>query len=274
MNIQLVPLADRPDLVSTLAGWFCEAWPQRFAGEDAAVEHLEGQMRKDGLPIALVALVDEEPAGTVALTEQSPEGTEARGPRVDGLHLHRAEEGLDQLLVMTACRLAWGFGHDTVYAATDEVEPFEAVGFSKLEEGPVTILEMKRPPEPPSYYEQVGGEEVVRALVDRFYDLMDSLPDAADIRAMHARSLKSSRQKLFEFLSGWMGGPNLYVEKRGHPRLRMRHMPFPIGTEARDQWLMCMDQALDEIIEDEQIRQQLSDSFARIADHMRNRRGP
>jgi hemoglobin len=102
---------------------------------------------------------------------------------------------------------------------------------------------------------------------------MDDLDEAKPIRDMHAASLRSSRQKLFEFLSGWMGGPSLYIEKRGRPRLRMRHMPFEIGTEARDQWLMCMDQALDEVIQNADVREQLKDSFARIADHMRNRRG-
>ena len=189
------------------------------------------------------------------------------------------ELGIARLLVNSAARVAWAMGYEAVYTGTDAVGLFEALGWEVVDQTeqpgrPVTLLRYERPPEPPSYYEQLGGEETVRALVDRFYDLMDSLPDASDIRAMHAKSLRSSRQKLFEFLSGWLGGPNLYIEKRGHPRLRMRHMPFEIGTEARDQWLTCMDQALEEVVQDERLREKLSDSFTRIADHMRNRRGP
>jgi len=88
-----------------------------------------------------------------------------------------------------------------------------------------------------SLYEMLGGETGLRSLVDRFYDLMDSSPEAEKIRAFHARSLTQSREKLFLFLSGWSGGPQLYIEKFGHPRLRLRHMPFPIGSEERDQWL-------------------------------------
>ncbi|HND47437.1 MAG TPA: group II truncated hemoglobin, partial [Anaerolineales bacterium] len=96
-----------------------------------------------------------------------------------------------------------------------------------------------------SLYELLGGEEGVRTLVDRFYDLMDSSPEAKDVRALHAKSLKQAREKLFMFLSGWSGGPPLYIEKFGHPRLRMRHMPFVIGTRERDQWLWCMNHAVD-----------------------------
>ena len=96
-------------------------------------------------------------------------------------------------------------------------------------------------------YELLGGETGVRTLVNRFYDLMDSSPEAKDIRALHAASLKQSREKLFMFLSGWSGGPQLYLQKFGHPRLRMRHMPFSIGERERDQWLWCMNRALDEV---------------------------
>src|SRR2546423_1092878 len=92
-----------------------------------------------------------------------------------------------------------------------------------------------------SLYETVGGEQAVRRLVDRFYDLMDTLPEAAGIRALHPPALIGSREKLFLFLTGWMGGPPLYIERHGHPRLRARHLPFPIGEAERDQWLMCMN---------------------------------
>ena len=96
-----------------------------------------------------------------------------------------------------------------------------------------------------THFEQIGGEEKVRALVDRFYDLMATLPEAAGILALHPPDLTSSREKLFLFLVGWLGGPPLYVQRYGHPRLRARHLPFPIGESERDQWLLCMRQALD-----------------------------
>jgi hemoglobin len=122
----------------------------------------------------------------------------------------------------------------------------------------------------PSLYEMLGGETGLRSLVDRFYDLMDSSPEAATIRAFHANSLKQSREKLFMFLSGWSGGPQLYVERFGHPRLRMRHMPFAIGTVERDQWLWCMNKALDESQLDPRVIEYLKVRFAEVADFMRN----
>lgn len=121
-----------------------------------------------------------------------------------------------------------------------------------------------------SLYEILGGETGLRSLVDRFYDLMDSSPEAVTIRAFHARSLKQSREKLFMFLSGWSGGPQLYVERFGHPRLRMRHMPFPIGSVERDQWLWCMNKALEEGQLDPQVVEHLKVRFAEAADFMRN----
>ena len=121
-----------------------------------------------------------------------------------------------------------------------------------------------------SLYEMLGGETGLRSLVDRFYDLMDSSPEAKTIRAFHATSLKQSREKLFMFLSGWSGGPQLYVERFGHPRLRMRHMPFPIGVVARDQWLWCMNKALDESGLDPRLVAYLKVRFAETADFMRN----
>jgi hemoglobin len=120
-------------------------------------------------------------------------------------------------------------------------------------------------------YESIGGEQTLRALVDRFYDLMDELPEAAGIRALHPEKLDHSREKLFMFLSGWMGGPQLYVERFGHPRLRARHLPFPIGESERDQWLLCMNQALEDVVEDGFTRVQIARSFAQVADFMRNR---
>jgi len=124
-----------------------------------------------------------------------------------------------------------------------------------------------------SLYETIGGEQGVRALVDSFYDYMDNLPEARPIREMHAADLTSAREKFSLFLCGWMGGPPLYVQKHGHPRLRMRHLPFPIDESARDQWMLCMRRALDETVEDPAIREYLNAAFYRVADFMRNREG-
>lgn len=121
-----------------------------------------------------------------------------------------------------------------------------------------------------THYERIGGEAEVRQLVDRFYQHMDALPEAYGIRKLHAADLANSRQKLFEFLSGWMGGPQLFVQKHGHPMLRRRHLPFAIGNQERDQWLMCMQLALDEVVEDPRLRQELYAAFVKVADHMRN----
>jgi hemoglobin len=122
-------------------------------------------------------------------------------------------------------------------------------------------------------YERIGGEAVIRQLVDRFYDLMDSESQAAGIRALHPAELTESRNKLFWFLVGWMGGPPLYIQRFGHPRLRARHLPFPIGGRERDEWLWCMFRALDEVVPDAQLREQLAHSLAQTADFMRNQEG-
>lgn len=123
----------------------------------------------------------------------------------------------------------------------------------------------------PTHYEQLGGEEKIRALVDRFYDLMDTLPEAYEIRRLHPDDLSSSREKLFKFLSGWTGGPGLYEQEYGHPRLRMRHMPFTIGERERDQWMLCMRQAMEDVGVEEPLRSQLEQAFYRVADFMRNK---
>ena len=120
-------------------------------------------------------------------------------------------------------------------------------------------------------YELLGGEAGIRRLVDRFYDLMDAAPEAANVRALLATSLKASREKLFLFLTGWTGGPQRYVERFGHPRLRMRHFPFAIGTRERDEWLWCMDRALDEQAMPDAVRAHLRERLHALADHMRNR---
>jgi hemoglobin len=100
---------------------------------------------------------------------------------------------------------------------------------------------------------------------------MDSSPEAKIIRAYHAKSLSQSREKLFMFLSGWSGGPSLYIEKYGHPRLRQRHMPFSIGERERDQWLWCMNKALDESDLQPTVKDHLKTRFTKVADFMRNK---
>jgi hemoglobin len=122
-------------------------------------------------------------------------------------------------------------------------------------------------------YEAIGGEPAVRLLVDRFYDLMDLEPDFAGLRALHPQDLGGSRDKLFWYLCGWFGGPDLYVQRFGHPRLRARHLPYAIGVAERDQWLACMRQAMQESELDSALAARLAEAFFGTADWMRNREG-
>ncbi|HET9113781.1 MAG TPA: group II truncated hemoglobin [Burkholderiales bacterium] len=119
-------------------------------------------------------------------------------------------------------------------------------------------------------YERIGGADGVRRLVRRFYELMDELPHAQGVRNLHGESLAGSEEKLFKFLSGWLGGPQLFIEEYGHPMLRRRHMPFSIGDAERDQWMICMNQALSETVDDGNLRLELSTALSKVADHMRN----
>ena len=123
-------------------------------------------------------------------------------------------------------------------------------------------------------YELIGGETGLRELVDRFYRLMDTLQAARGIRALHASNLKNSRQKLFLFLGGWMGGPDLYAARHGHPMLRRRHLPFSIGTSERGQWMLCMERALGDMAITDSLRHHLLRAFHQVADHMRNQPEP
>ncbi len=120
-------------------------------------------------------------------------------------------------------------------------------------------------------FEAVGGEARVRELVDRFYDLMDLEPAYAGIRCLHGPSLDPSRDKLFWFLCGWLGGPQHYVERFGHPRLRARHLPFAIAIRERDEWLACMGRAMQEVGLEPGLAERLFESFFKTADWMRNR---
>ena len=120
-------------------------------------------------------------------------------------------------------------------------------------------------------YQLMGGEAALRSLVDRFYFYMDILPETQGIRAMHSASLATAKDKLFKFLSGWLGGPNLFIEEFGHPALRMRHFPFAIGEDERDQWMLCMNKALYEIAMSNEFRLELQAALQQLATHMINK---
>ncbi|WP_414039169.1 group II truncated hemoglobin [Acidithiobacillus sp. M4-SHS-6] len=123
-----------------------------------------------------------------------------------------------------------------------------------------------------SPYILLGGESAVRALVNRFYDLMDSEAQwRSPLREMHPTDLSESKEKLFLFLSGWLGGPDLYVQKLGHPRLRARHASFPVDDQARDQWMACMLRAMQEQEMPQELYVHLQTVLQRTADFMRNR---
>ncbi len=122
-------------------------------------------------------------------------------------------------------------------------------------------------------FDGLGGEPGVRALVQRFYDLMELDSAYTALRAVHPGPLDSARDKLFWFLCGWLGGPNHYIERFGHPRLRARHLPFSIGILERDQWLACMARAMRELQVDDALAARLQEAFFGTADFMRNRAG-
>ncbi|PWE57575.1 globin [Metarhizobium album] len=119
-------------------------------------------------------------------------------------------------------------------------------------------------------YEAIGGDATIRALTDRFYSLMDTLPEAARCRAIHPPDLSGSREKLYEYLTGYLGGPPLYTDKRGHPMLRRRHFVAEIGPAERDEWLLCFRQAMDETIASEKLREIIWAPVERLAHHMQN----
>ena len=121
-----------------------------------------------------------------------------------------------------------------------------------------------------SVYARLGGAPAVRALVDRFYALMDELPEAYTVRQLHPQSLAGSADSLFKYLSGWFGGPPLYIRERGHPRLRRRHAPYVIGAVERDEWMLCMRQALAEQVTDLALRAAVEQAFTGMAEHMVN----
>ena len=138
---------------------------------------------------------------------------------------------------------------------------------------PIIHMNIQEKPTFDTPFEWIGGEAKVKALAERFYDLMDLESAYAELRAAHGTDLGGAREKLFWFLCGWLGGPQHYTDRFGHPRLRMRHMPFKIGEIERDQWLACMAQAMAETGVPLELAQQLKESFFKTADWMRNTEG-
>jgi hemoglobin len=122
-------------------------------------------------------------------------------------------------------------------------------------------------------YQRIGGDAAIRKLVDRFYKLMDELPEASNAREIHPKDLTESANKFFDFLCGWLGGPQRFVEKHGQPMLRRRHLPYAIGPEERDQWLLCMKQALIDTVPEVPLRVDLYRQFVALGEQMRNRDG-
>jgi hemoglobin len=123
-------------------------------------------------------------------------------------------------------------------------------------------------------YELLGGDEVLRRLVERFYALMDAEPAYHPVRRLHPADLAHSTDKLYMFLSGYLGGPPLYQQKIGNPMLRARHLPFPIGSAERDAWLACMRRAMDEVgVEPPELKDWLMQQLFGTADWMRNKQG-
>ena len=121
-------------------------------------------------------------------------------------------------------------------------------------------------------YELIGGENAVRNLANRFYDIMQNDVKAKDLLAIHPQPMLAIRQKFFEYLSGWLGGPALYERKYGHPRLRARHLPYSINENMRDQWMYCINLAMDEVIESVELKNSLGDAFYNLASHMINQK--
>jgi hemoglobin len=121
------------------------------------------------------------------------------------------------------------------------------------------------------HFARIGGEPVIRRLAERFYANMDALTAAQGVRALHPADLSRPKQTLFEFLVGWMGGPPLYAQKHGPARLGQKHRPFGIGDAERDAWMQCMDRALDEVVADEALRDELHQAFLKTATFLRNR---
>ncbi|MDO6619116.1 MULTISPECIES: group II truncated hemoglobin [unclassified Shewanella] len=128
-----------------------------------------------------------------------------------------------------------------------------------------------RDPNQSNAYDLIGGEKTIRLIAQNFYQQMQSREDTQPLLAIHRAPIKDSQQKLFEFLSGWLGGPQLYQQKYGHPALRARHMPFDIDQTMVDQWLTCMEQAIAEAIKKPEHQQVIFQAISQLANNMRNK---
>jgi hemoglobin len=122
-----------------------------------------------------------------------------------------------------------------------------------------------------SLYSRLGGEVVLRQFVAQLYAFMDDAAEVAPVRKMHSTDLSYAADRLFMFLSGMLGGPPLYMNAFGHPRLRRKHMSFAIGDEERDQWLLCAQHAADRLAIEQTVRDELMAELTRMADHLRNK---
>lgn len=201
----------------------------------------------------------------------SPEGPDATGPcsACGAAHRHRAVRAAGR-----QPESGWA-GTGGRHRRLSRREGPQGAGRLVRAFGPMSnpVTPSEPTPRDVTLYELLGGETGVRALVDRFYDLMAMEPDFADLLAVHPQPLDRARDKLFWFLSGWSGGPDLFVERFGHPRLKMRHMPYPIGIRERDQWVACMGRAMVDQDLPEWLRERLLQSFFATADWMRNKAG-
>ncbi len=122
-------------------------------------------------------------------------------------------------------------------------------------------------------FDQLGGADRIRTLVERFYDVMGEREAA--LAKLHAcdpdgKVDRGSRDRFALFLVGWLGGPDDYVQQHGHPRLRMRHGRVAVNIAMRDAWLRCMQIAMDELAISGDVRTFLDARFAEVADFMRN----
>ena len=119
-------------------------------------------------------------------------------------------------------------------------------------------------------YRRLGGDQPLRSFVARLYQYMDNLPEVKPVRDMHAMSLNEAGERLFNFMSGWLGGPKLYHQFYGEPRLRRRHMHIAIGNTERDQWLLCARKALDDMSWQPTESNELMQRLHEMANHLRN----
>ncbi|MGH1541296.1 MAG: group II truncated hemoglobin [Arenicella sp.] len=122
-------------------------------------------------------------------------------------------------------------------------------------------------------YYKMGGESSLKALVETFYDIVETDPDGEPVHVLHLQGfgVNHLRQAQFEFLSGFFGGPQLYIEKTGHSNLRLMHEHVEIGAVERDSWLLCMEKAIDKVGFEAEIKDQLMQGFTRSAEVLKNR---